>query len=228
MQCPRLKSLLIGGYFTPGVFFSNLGKCLPLAKNLRDLRYRIYIWLNICFILRMNHLVTFYRVEWWRKEKVKSILLLLKNLLDCSEHLERLVLRHNRVGNPSKSGYWKCSPELEELLVGFATEMDHLVALCLARFRVAPEVVLKVNRRVRREILPQRPAFWFYLGEELPKGNDVTVPRVHLKEIVDPIDIIFPVPPPFWYEYFPSTGFDSFSIPHFGNWFEIVLNVLLS
>jgi len=93
--------------------------------------------------------------------------------------------------------FYRLEWRLEQLLVEFATEMGHLVALCLARFRVAPEVVCKVNQRVVREILPERPAFWFYLGDSLPKGNDDTIPRVHLEEMVDPTDIAFPVPPPF-------------------------------
>jgi len=86
---------------------------------------------------------------------------------------------------------------LEDLFVGFATEMDRLVALCFAGFKVTPKVVHKVNRRVKREIIPHRPAFWFHLDENLPKANDLSVPRIHIQEVVEPIDVYCPTPPAF-------------------------------
>jgi len=144
-------------------------------------------------------LFLFYSLEWKKKEKISSILVLLKNLLDCSDYLERLVLHHCDQ-NRSKRVHWKCSPELEDLLVGFGKEMDHLLALCFAGFRVTPKVVRKVNRRVKREILLHRPAFWFYLGEDLPKANDLSVPRIHIREVVKPADVLCPTPPAFLYE----------------------------
>lgn len=107
------------------------------------------------------------------------------------------MLRSNWDRQSSSRDYWKCSSQLEELLVGFATEMDHLVALCFAGFRVTPKVARKVNRRVKREIIPHRPALWFRMDEALPKANDVTVPRIHLKEMVYPIHVFCPAPPTF-------------------------------
>ncbi len=120
---------------------------------------------------------------------MSSILLLLKNLLNCSDHLERLVLY-----NGYSESVWKASSRIGDLLVGFATEMDHLVALCLVGFCVRPKVIHKVYRRVETEIVPQRPAFWLYLGGERPGENDSRIPRVHYDEVVNPIDGFYAPP----------------------------------
>lgn len=76
---------------------------------------------------------------------------------------------------------------MEDLIVGFATEMEHLVALCLVGFRISSEVVRKIEQRVEKEILPLRPSFWCHFG--FPASNDPNVPVVHMAEIVDPVDI---------------------------------------
>jgi len=89
---------------------------------------------------------------------------------------------------------WKSSSQIGDLVVGFATEMDHLVALCLAGFCLNPNAIRQVNRRVKKEILPQRPAFWLYLAGEVPVGNDPKIPRVHYDEIVNPIDGFYSPP----------------------------------
>ncbi len=75
-------------------------------------------------------------------------------------------------------------------------KLDHLVALCFAGFRVTPKVVYKVILRVKRE-LPHRQAFWFFLGKNLPKANDLSAPRIHIQEVVEPIYVYCPSPPDF-------------------------------
>jgi len=57
--------------------------------------------------------------------------------------------------------------------------MDHLVPLCLVGFSIDPKIILKVYRRVERDIVPQRPAFCVHLACERHGENDPRVPRVH-------------------------------------------------
>ena len=130
-----------------------------------------------------------FRLEWRSQAKVSSILLLLKNLLNCSDHLERLVLY-----NGHSESAWKASSQIGDLLVDFATEMDHLVALCLVGFNIRPKVIRKVYQRVEKQIRPPRQAFWFYLDGERPGENDSRIPRVHYDEIVNPIDGFYAPP----------------------------------
>ncbi len=91
--------------------------------------------------------MSFYlnRLEWRSKEEVPTILLLLKNLLKCSDHLERLVLCNIESLSDSEREL-KCPSNFEYILVDFAIKMDHLVALCLAGFSIDPKVILKVYR----------------------------------------------------------------------------------
>ena len=82
------------------------------------------------------------------------------------------------------------------MLVSFVSQMDHLVALCLSGFRIDPNVILRVERRVAEEVCRERPSFWFYLARGRP-GNDPKIPRIHYDGIVDPIDWYFAPPPSF-------------------------------
>lgn len=82
-------------------------------------------------------------------------------------------------------------------VVRFALEMDHLVALCLAGLRVDPFTVAKVRERVEKEILPLRPSFWFHIDRDLPKENDLNVPRIHYDEMVNPPNWICGAQPTF-------------------------------
>lgn len=76
---------------------------------------------------------------------------------------------------------------MEDLIVGFATEMERLVALCVVGFRMNSDVVRNIEQRVEKEILPQRPSFWCHF--DFPNSNDPEVPVVHMTEILDPFDI---------------------------------------
>ena len=126
-----------------------------------------------------------------------DLLLFLKTLRGSSarHHLQRLVLFDNEPGvsvNPTTLD--------KDCLVPFITEMGSLVALCLAGFRLDPYDTEVVNQQISNKILPLRPAFWLYLGLNLPKGNNTDVPRVHYDEIIRPIDW-FRSPPPSLLEF---------------------------
>ena len=144
----------------------------------------IYLLIIQCCKLEFTLLsFHYYRLEWGNKEKLSSILLLLKNLLKCSDHLERLVL----IKSAKFWVDWETSSEMEDLIVGFATEMERLVALCLVGLRISSDVVRNIEQRVEKEIIPLRPPFWCHFG--LPASNDPNVPVVHMTEIVDPFGI---------------------------------------
>ena len=85
--------------------------------------------------------------------------------------------------------------ELEELIVEFAKGMVHLVCLGFFGFRFHPSAAEMIQRRITEEVVPLRPAFWYHLGRKLPNESDVSVPRIHYEEIVNPIIDRFSVPP---------------------------------
>ena len=116
-------------------------------------------------------------------------MVLLKAIGKSSPLLERLVLYDMK--NDCQS-----STELEDFLVTFVKKMPHLVVLCLAGIQFDPNAVEVVKRRFTEEILPDRPAFWLYLGSNLPEENDPSVPRIHSIEIVNPIEWFY-TPPEF-------------------------------
>ena len=137
------------------------------------------------------------RIEWNHRENPSDLHIFLKTLRESSarHHLQRLVLFDNEPGvsvNPTTLD--------KDCLVPFITEMGSLVALCLAGFRLDPYDTEVVNQQISNKILPLRPAFWLYLGLNLPKGNNTDVPRVHYDEIIRPIDW-FRSPPPSLLEF---------------------------
>lgn len=91
------------------------------------------------------------------------------------------------IKSPSTRVNWKTSSKMEDLIVGFATEMERPVALCVVGFRMNSNVVRNIEQRVEKEILPRRPSFWCHFG--FPASNDPNVPVVHMTEIVDPFGI---------------------------------------
>ena len=138
-----------------------------------------------------------FRLEWDNEEKLSDVLLFLKELVKCSAHLERIVLCYHKPGTLHLPVEWVAPPDFEDLLVSFASQIDHLVAPCLAGFRIDPNVILGVEWRIVQEICRERPSFWFYLARDLPKGNDPKIPRIHYDGIVDPIDWYYAPPPSF-------------------------------
>ncbi len=134
------------------------------------------------------------RLEWnYRTGDAPHVPLFLKALLKCSTHFERLALIDKDNGcelhpnNPFE--------QLNSLL-SFVSKMTHLVAFCLVGFQIDRKVVEVIKQRLTDEILPDRSAFWFHVGPELPKGNDLSVPRVHYDEVINPIDAYY-APPKF-------------------------------
>jgi len=73
---------------------------------------------------------------------------------------------------------------LQDSILPFVERMPHLVVLCLAGLPFDASVV---EQQLVAEILPTRKAFWFHFGKELPKVNDLTVPRIHYEGIVNPV-----------------------------------------
>ena len=130
-------------------------------------------------------MVLSFSLEWFnQQDNFSETLLLLQKLLKCSSHFERLPLHD--VCAPSDSAKRQLSSDFGDQVVHFASEMGHLVALCIAGLRVDPVAVDKVRERVEKEVLPLRPSFWFHMDRDLPKGNDLDVPRIHYDEMVNP------------------------------------------
>jgi len=82
---------------------------------------------------------------------------------------------------------WLLSPihynPLQDVILPFVKETTHLVALCLVGLPIDP---LILEQQFIKNITPDRPAFWFYVGSELPEAKDHTIPRIHYEGIVNP------------------------------------------
>ena len=110
--------------------------------------------------------------------------LVLDALLACPR-LERLVLINGL-------------PNVQlEFLYQFAKNMEHLIAFCFISFQIKASAIAELNHKFDDLIIPSRPAFWYYIGNDLNNlVSDPTVPRIHFDEIVYPIDY-YQVPPNF-------------------------------
>ncbi len=178
----------MNGDFIESLFFSNLAKCLSSASNLRDLRYSLLRWsftyyedlslFDVVFISQFD-----VEKEWPNGYVLSPALRPISPEVSNKTDERRGTDPHQMILHP-------------HFLVPFVTKMTRLVCLCLVGFDCDPSEVQQLNQRFTREILPNRPEFWFYVGPQLPEGNDQTVPRVHYDEIICPIDA-FRAPPIF-------------------------------
>jgi len=127
-------------------------------------------------------------VRWPSLQEDLSDLVAFFKGLKRSPTLERLVLY-------AVKDNWKRDPvynaSLQDAILPFVKGMPHLVALGLLGF---PIDSCLVEQQLIDEIVPNRPAFWSFLGSELPKASDLSVPRIHYEEIVDPIDPYYDSP----------------------------------
>jgi len=112
------------------------------------------------------------------------VLLLLKSLLGCSLHLERLALIINRC--PDTAPLWDHPPDTSDFLVEFVSKMKRLVCFYLVIRRLDPNLIKEVRQRIMEEVLPKRQSLWFYLGYGTPRVSDPEVPGFHFHEMVDP------------------------------------------
>jgi len=200
-KCPQLQHLHLKGDFVPSHLFNHPEQQLPFATNLRDLRYikTINYYIYPCFLNDKFILFGFYRLEWDESKhglnhagNASQFLFVLRHCRETLPKLERLVLVNSSgaVRNPAHSG-------LEALLVAFVEGMPDLVALCLVGFQIDRMAINAINRRLTGDIVPLRPALWFHVGQELPKTNERSVPKIHFDEIVNPLDK-FHAPPHFF------------------------------
>jgi len=83
----------------------------------------------------------------------------LKELVNCSAHSGRIGLWYYKPGTLHLPVEWVAPPDFEDLLVSFASQMDHLLALCLSGFRIDLNVFLRVERRDVEEICRGRPSY---------------------------------------------------------------------
>lgn len=121
-----------------------------------------------------------YRLQ--REELQDSQLLdLLSSIGSCSR-LERLVIYQEAWSAQSNS----LSNRLPKVIVRLVRQqLPRLTAFCLV-YPLHSNVVEVTAGRLDREVKTTRPAFWFHLADELPRGTDSRVPRIHYDQIVDP------------------------------------------
>lgn len=106
------------------------------------------------------------------------------NALLKSSRLERVVLYEEDVPNRP----WDAEL-LQNVLLDFVKRMHHLVAFCfITASNIQPGTVEELNQKFDEFVFPTRPAFWYHVGQELPRATDPTVPRIHYDQIVCPIN----------------------------------------
>lgn len=120
-----------------------------------------------------------------------SLLLpLLKSFFKHSPQLQRLSLLDGDCDDSSSEWeHLEDQSELADYIVRFALEMSRLVALCIHFFNLNDgfDLIEEVNQRITEEVLPSKPALWFYLGwEDRPMPSVTSVPLVHYQEMVSP------------------------------------------
>ena len=121
-----------------------------------------------------------YRIEWPKLHKDLSNLPFFFRTLKICKNLERVAL----VTEARKRSSMYYTP-LQDSILPFVKGSPNLAALCLVGFPIDPFVV---QQQLIKEIVPNRPAFWFHLGLELPEASDLSVPRIHFNSIVDPVN----------------------------------------
>ena len=121
------------------------------------------------------------RIKWPKLQNDHCNLPVLLKTLKLAPRFERLAL----VAKAKE-----CNPIqytlLQDAIFPFVKETPNLVALCLVGLPIDPYPFV-VKKKLIKEIVPSRPAFWFHFGSELPKASDLSVPRIHFNGIVDPI-----------------------------------------
>ena len=121
-----------------------------------------------------------------------SLLLpLLKSFFKHSPQLERLCLLDGEYDSSSEWDHLEDPSELADYIVKFASELPHLVALCISfyhtDFGLDFDLTNQVNQRIMEEVLPSKPSFWFHLDwEDRPMPSVTSVPLVHYREMVSP------------------------------------------
>jgi len=133
-----------------------------------------------------------FRLEWKHEGNGFPFLLLLKSLLGCSLHLERLALINLCSGTVP---LWDHPPDISDFLVEFTSKMKRLVCCCLVFDRLDPNVITEVRQRIMEEVTPKRRSLWFHLGRWKPCISDPDVPNFHFHEMVHPE--YYTPPPPF-------------------------------
>lgn len=125
------------------------------------------------------------------KFNTSEIETLLKGLVITSPGLKRLVLYAK---GPCHQPNEEDSSQLEDFLLSFVSEMKDLVALCLAGFQMNSDALVVVKKKLNDVIIPVRPAFWYYIGKELPSPTNSSIPRMHYDEMVNPYDPYYTPP----------------------------------
>ena len=129
----------------------------------------------------------------FNREEETVVLDFLKKLLRCSIHLKRLVL-YTEV--PCDFTGPTAAAEFRRLLTLLPLEKKRLVLICLVGIHLNSDDGNIIKGYWAEKILPDRPGFGHFFGPDLPKGNDRNFPRIHMDEIVRPIDW-FLAPPHF-------------------------------
>lgn len=136
---------------------------------------------NINTLIIFFSCIYFFRLEGKFEGNGSVILSLLKSFFKHSPKLERLFLLDTSY---KSSPTWVHPSEMADTIVRFASEMPHLVALCIVFKDLCSDLIEEVNRRIVEEDI-FKPSLWFYLNSKCrPNPSNSTVPFVHYQEMV--------------------------------------------
>jgi len=110
---------------------------------------------------------------------VNDALLILKSLKQFAPKIERISLEFMCEAYPTDKYHF-----MEDFLVDFTLKMKQLSCLSLSLKQLDGTLIQKVHERIKREVLPTRPSFWFHLDSKIPDAVDPEVPKVHYHEMI--------------------------------------------
>lgn len=140
---------------------------------------------DLCRYLPMAKNLQHLRIQ--RDEFCESVLMELIAAIGCCPSLQRLVIYQEAWSRLTSSS------TLCDRLMDLFMRLPRLLLFCFV-YSLNDEIIEKLTRELNKSIVKSRPSFWFHLGDSLPRG--VSVPRVHLDEMIDPHQYLesFPVP----------------------------------
>ena len=120
----------------------------------------------------------------------------LEEFLEAAQHcslLEKLMIIKDEDRRSFQMIYFRnysdhWDPLNSDVVVRFVSSAQHLIALCLIDECFSQSAIDGVSQRLKNEILPSRPAFWFHIGLQLPSSVDDTVPRIYHESLINPLE----------------------------------------
>lgn len=136
---------------------------------------------DLCQFLPLAKELRDFRYQ--REEISETRLVDLLLALGKCEKLQRIVIRQDAWSQPIRYDI------ALSILFLISSVFRNLQLFCLV-YPVESEDFADLRNQANEKILPYRPSFWFYIGDDFPHGPQV--PRIHYDEIINPSTTSYP------------------------------------